>query len=76
MLVDRVTLAPGYRRSLGRLQTLRLLPPRSGLERSDFVRWPDSEVAERPDDVRFLWYSGLVVLTASLSVSDPIRTNP
>jgi hypothetical protein len=32
---------------------------------------PDSEVAERPDDFRFLGYSGLVVLTASLSESDP-----
>jgi hypothetical protein len=31
--------------------------------------WPDSEVAERPDDFRFLKYSGLVVLTASLSGS-------
>jgi hypothetical protein len=32
--------------------------------------WPDSEVAERPDDFRLLGYSGLVVLTASLSESD------
>jgi hypothetical protein len=30
-------------------------------------------VAERPDDFRFLGYSGLVVLTASLSESDPKR---
>src|SRR4051794_37736957 len=35
---------------------------------------PDSEVAERPDDFRFLGYSGLVVLTASLSESDPLRS--
>ena len=32
---------------------------------------PDSEVAERPDEFRFLKYSGLVVLAASLSESDP-----
>jgi hypothetical protein len=34
---------------------------------------PDSEVAECSDDFRFLGYSGLVVLTASLSESDPKR---
>jgi hypothetical protein len=31
--------------------------------------WPDSEVAERPDEFRFLGHSGLVVLTANLSDS-------
>ena len=36
--------------------------------------WPDSEVAERPDDFRFVEYSGLVVLTASLSEPDPEQT--
>jgi hypothetical protein len=42
---------------------------------SQFVsNWPDSEVSERPDDFRFLGYSGLVVLTASLSKSDPEGT--
>ena len=39
----------------------------------DVFSWPDSEVTERPDDFRFLGYSGLVVLTASLSESDPER---
>jgi len=34
---------------------------------------PDSEVAERPDEFRFLKYSGLVVLAASLSESGPLR---
>jgi hypothetical protein len=29
-----------YWRPLGRLLASRLLPPRSGLERSDFVLWP------------------------------------
>jgi hypothetical protein len=32
-------------------------------------------VSERPDDFRFLGYSGLVVLTASLSESDPKETS-
>jgi hypothetical protein len=40
-----LTLPLSYRCSLDRLQALRLLPPRSGLERSDFVLWPDSAVA-------------------------------
>jgi hypothetical protein len=34
--------------------------------------WPDPEVPERPADFGFLEYSGLVVLTASLSESDPV----
>ena len=42
-------------------------------KRQDFRFWPDSEMAQRPDGVRFLGYSGLVVLTASLSESDPKR---
>ena len=29
--------------------------------------WPHSEVAVRPDDFRYLGYSGLVVLTARIS---------
>jgi len=33
--------------------------------------WPDSEVAERPADFRFLGCSGLVVLAGSLSESAP-----
>jgi hypothetical protein len=32
--------------SLKRLRTSRLLLPRSGLERSDFVRWPQTAVEE------------------------------
>jgi hypothetical protein len=33
-------------------------------------------VAQHPEDVRFLGYSGLVVLKASLSESDPKRKSP
>ena len=39
----------------------------------DVFSWPDSEVAECSDYFRFLGYSGLVVLIASLSESDPER---
>jgi hypothetical protein len=35
----RTGLSTRHRRSLGRLSAYRLLTPRSGLERSDFVRW-------------------------------------
>ena len=43
-LVDRVDLPPRYHCPLNRLPASRLLLPRSGLERSDFVRWPDSDL--------------------------------
>ena len=39
-LADRVDLPPRYRCPLNRLPASRLLLPRSGLERSDFVPWP------------------------------------
>jgi hypothetical protein len=45
----------------------------SGRGRNDRL-WLDSEMAQRPDGVRFLGYSGLVVLTATLSESDPEQT--
>src|SRR5262245_38596174 len=45
----------------------RLLPPRSGLERSDFVQWHKSEVPERIDDVCSWGQSGRNMLAASLS---------
>jgi hypothetical protein len=35
-----LTLPPRYHRPLHQLPASRLLPPRSGLERSDFVLWP------------------------------------
>jgi hypothetical protein len=41
-LVDRVDLATPL--SLSSRSVSRLLPPRSGLERSDFVQWSDREV--------------------------------
>ena len=53
-----------------------LLPIRRGSARrssSGCRLWPDSEVAECADDFRFLEYSGLVVLSASLSESDQFR---
>jgi len=43
-LVDRVDLPPRYHCPLNRLPASRLLLPRSGLERSDFVPWPDADL--------------------------------
>jgi hypothetical protein len=40
-----LTLPPHYRCPLNRLPASRLLLPRSGLERSDFVRWPIATVS-------------------------------
>jgi hypothetical protein len=39
--------------SLDRLRVSRLLPPRSGLERSDFVRWRKADVLKASPNVRF-----------------------
>src|SRR5262245_27603474 len=36
----------------------RLLPPRSGLERSDFVLWHIRDIARSQIDFRFRWKSG------------------
>jgi len=47
-----LTLPPRYRCLLDRLPASRLLPPRSGLERSDFVLWPYPEVFEIGADFR------------------------
>jgi hypothetical protein len=49
---------PGYRCPLGWRPASRLLPPRSGLERSDFVPWPNSELRTCPLSRRFREQSG------------------
>ena len=43
-LVDRVDLATPLSLSSQRLPASPLLPPRSGLKRSDFVLWPEAAV--------------------------------
>ena len=70
-LVDRVDLATPLSLPSQRLPIPRLLLPRSGLERSDFVRWPISEVATRPTSVRSVECSGLDLLNLSFSRFDP-----
>ena len=56
-LVDRVDFAtPTIRCPLDRFPASRFLSPHSGLERSDFVLWPDAEVSDRLDDFRFRGY--------------------
>ena len=73
-LADRVDLPPRYRCPLNRLPASRLLLPRSGLERSDFVLWPISEVVARLIEVRSLAHSELDLLTLSSSRFDPKPT--
>ena len=65
-----------YYYPLNRLPASRLLLPRSGLERSDFVRWPISELAARLIEVRSMGHSGLDLLRLSSSHFDPQRTSP
>ena len=69
-----LTLPPRYRCLLDRLPASRLLPPRSGLERSDFVHWPYPEVFEIGDDFRLGGYCGKHLLTLSSSLRDPEPT--
>jgi hypothetical protein len=47
-----LTLPPRHRCPLDRLPASRLLLPRSGLERSDFVLWHEPDQLDRSDDVR------------------------
>ena len=47
-----------YYDPLNRLAASRLLLPLSGLERSDFVLWPDSDMAQRPARVRYRHQTG------------------
>ncbi len=48
-----LTLPPRHRCPLNRLPASRLLLPRSGLERSDFVRWHKADVLKASPQVRF-----------------------
>ena len=50
-----------HRCPLDWLPTSRLLPPRSGLERSDLVHWHFSDVTDLADDVRSWRQSGLIM---------------
>src|SRR5882672_114875 len=49
----RTGLSTCYWRPLNWLPASRLLPPRSGLERSDFVPWPFCDITRRAREVRF-----------------------
>src|ERR1700704_4874495 len=72
-LVDRVDFATRYRCLLDRLPASRLLPPRSGLERSDFVLWPQATEKDVRSNVGYGLLSGLVLLTVSFVGRDPIQ---
>jgi hypothetical protein len=56
------------------LPASRLLLPRSGLERSDFVPWPIAAEIDVPWNVSDQGRSGLVVLNVRLSHFDPKAT--
>jgi hypothetical protein len=47
----RTELSNGYWDPLDRLPAYRLLPPHSGLERSDFVQWHFSAMLGEPTNV-------------------------
>src|ERR1700756_5835071 len=59
--------------SLDRLRASRLVLPRSGLERSDFVPWHFWKLASRLMEVCSVRHSGLDLLTLSSSHFDPQR---
>jgi hypothetical protein len=54
--------------------SLSALAPRSGLERSDFVRWHETDMPTAMRDVRSRGQSGKHILAVSLSGFDPLRT--
>ena len=65
-----LTLPPRYRCPLNRLPASRLLLPRSGLERSDFVPWHETVMAVLSRQVRYESVSG----RGSVAVPQPILT--
>jgi hypothetical protein len=52
-IIRELIVATRYRCPLHRLPASRLLLPRSGLERSDFVLWHKADVLKASPDVRF-----------------------
>jgi hypothetical protein len=52
-IIRELIVATRYRCPLHRLPASRLLLPRSGLERSDFVLWHKADVLKASPDIRF-----------------------
>jgi hypothetical protein len=69
----RTGLSTRYCRSLNWLPASRLLLPRSGLERSDFVPWPQATEKDLHSNVGYAVLSGLVLLIMSFVGRDPKR---
>ncbi len=65
---------PTYCCPLNRLPAPRLLHPRSGLERSDFVRWHISDVPTVPENVGFWGVERTSGWRPPMSQFDPTRT--
>ena len=68
-----MTLPPRHRCPLDRMPASRLLLPRSGQERSDFVRWHFCDMLAASSNVRVQEQSGSYVLLRSSSQFDPAR---
>ena len=58
-----LTLPPRHRCPLNRLPASRLLLPRSGLERSDFVLWHETDM---PTAMRDVWLAHIPLLMCEL----------
>jgi hypothetical protein len=63
-IIRELIVATRYRCPLHRLPASRLLLPRSGLERSDFVRWHKADLSKAGPDVRFRGSADIVKLSA------------
>ena len=65
--------ATHYRRPLHRLPVSRLLLPRSGLERSDFVRWHETDMAGLVGEFRSRGNNGSQISRADGLLLTPSR---
>ena len=72
--IPRTGLSNGYWDPVDRLPASRLLLPRSGLERSDFVLWPFATYCTATRPRSRTGHSGLDLLTLSFSHFDPEPT--
>src|SRR5258705_12270389 len=72
----RTGLSNCYWRPLDWRPASRLLPPRSGLERSDVVLWSQETEKDVRSNVGYGGISGLVILTSSFVDPDPKRKSP
>jgi hypothetical protein len=70
----RTGLPARHRYAIGLLQAPRLMPPRSGLERSDFVHWPEADDLGVASSRQLSGVHGRTANGAATAESDPERT--